>query len=202
MRKEIKWFIVGILLALSVSALADNWQTISVQPNLINVVVNGEKLNADNFLYNDTTYVPIRVVSEALNFNVEYDEGANTAYIEKKGKSIAMIAGTTVPDWAKGYLSEAEIYIDGGGIQYAAYNIFEINGLLKKTGIEANPITNGEYNMVLYNKGGNRWHDTNYVEQKWVPIKENIPYIFVNGYCHISLEYFHNEILPLDEDLR
>lgn len=113
MRKEIKWFIVGILLALSVSALADNWQTISVQPNLINVVVNGEKLNADNFLYNDTTYVPIRAVSEALNFNVEYDEETNTAYIGKKKSQIAGVNSNVTKEDVKLYGMEAIKNKDG-----------------------------------------------------------------------------------------
>lgn len=57
------------------------WVKIDVSPNTINVMVNGTPLTADNFLYQDTTYLPIRAVAEALARDVAYDGATNTAII-------------------------------------------------------------------------------------------------------------------------
>lgn len=40
--------------------------TIDVLFNKVDVTLNGEKVDADNFLYEGTTYVSIRVISEIL----------------------------------------------------------------------------------------------------------------------------------------
>lgn len=85
MKKEFKGFICGVLatavVGLGVVSASGVWDNISVLRNDINVVVNGRDVTADNFLYNDTTYLPLRAVSEALNQSVSYDESTNTAYI-------------------------------------------------------------------------------------------------------------------------
>lgn len=85
MKKEFKGFICGVLatavVGLGVVSASGVWDNISVLRNDINVVVNGKSIIADNFLYEDTTYLPLRAVSEALNQSVSYDEVTNTAYI-------------------------------------------------------------------------------------------------------------------------
>lgn len=87
MKKELKGFICGAVLTILVGcgvSAAGIWDNISVLKNDITVVVNGEKVTADNFLYNDTTYLPLRAVSEALNQPVDYDEATNTAFIGER----------------------------------------------------------------------------------------------------------------------
>ena len=89
MKKEIKGFICGIIATsligcVSISATGI-WDNIDVLRNDINVVVNGTPVQADNFLYNDTTYLPMRIVAEALGKDVQYDETTNTATIKDKG---------------------------------------------------------------------------------------------------------------------
>lgn len=188
MKKELKGFIIGVILTLSISVLADNWQTISVQPNLINVIVNGEKLNVDNFLYNGTTYLPIRAVSEALGHNVDYDGETNTAYIgsERAGDKVSVLVA--LPKWE----TEGELYLDEKNEKYYFYGSYYRRKLLEKTVIEYDATTN---NMILttdYTKT-----DT-FVET----LKENIPHIIIDSVVLLSEEYFNNEILPLDEALR
>jgi lysophospholipase L1-like esterase len=114
-----------ITLSLGICASADDtWQDIVVQPNLVRVKVNGTELSADNFLYNNTTYLPIRAVSEALNFEVAYDTSTSTASITApsgsesyKGKKVMVLgdsnsalSGTTLDsekaDW-KHWFSQA-----------------------------------------------------------------------------------------------
>ena len=46
---------------------------IEVWQNSIEIYVEGEKIIADNFVYNDTTYVPIRAVAESLGATVDWD---------------------------------------------------------------------------------------------------------------------------------
>lgn len=78
-------FICGALVCGAVGTLAsDAWQSISVLPNTIKVVVNGKEIQADNFLYNDTTYLPIRAVGEALGNDIQYDPETGTAVISNE----------------------------------------------------------------------------------------------------------------------
>lgn len=82
MKKFILGFISGaILFGAAGTFAADVWQSINVLPNTIKVIVDGKEVQADNFLYNDTTYLPIRAVSEALKMNVQYDNVTSTAII-------------------------------------------------------------------------------------------------------------------------
>ncbi|MBQ6998541.1 MAG: peptidylprolyl isomerase [Clostridia bacterium] len=86
MKKNFKTFILGVVIGamcVSIPAMADViWEKIDVVRNHMTVMIDGEKLEADNFLYLDTTYVPIRAVAEGLGRNVIYKDGV--AYIEEK----------------------------------------------------------------------------------------------------------------------
>ena len=61
---------------------------VSVDKNLMNIVVNGSRVNADNFVYNNTTYVPLRAISEMFNQKIDWERISNTAHIGKPGISI------------------------------------------------------------------------------------------------------------------
>lgn len=80
-----KKMILGVLFAASllqpVSCLAS--ETISVEKNAVQLYVDGKKLETDSFLYQGTTYVPIRAVSEGLNANVQYNGQTSSANITK-----------------------------------------------------------------------------------------------------------------------
>ena len=88
MRKEIKGFVCGVLSTVVVSvgivSASGTWENIPVLRNDIKVIVDGTEVTADNFLYQDATYLPIRAISAALGEKVEYDEAANTAYIGER----------------------------------------------------------------------------------------------------------------------
>lgn len=99
MKKYICGVVTGVVIASVIGVgAAGIWDNIDVLKNDINVVVNGENITADNFLYQDTTYLPLRAVSEALGANVEYDEAANTAYIEERKEDNIMKSKYTPPD--------------------------------------------------------------------------------------------------------
>ncbi len=50
--------------------------------NYVNLVVDGEHIDADTIIYESTTYVPIRAVAEFLGKEVSWDEDTKTASIE------------------------------------------------------------------------------------------------------------------------
>ncbi len=89
MKKRIKdlfiGFIIGCLLMTTTPVLANTvLQKIDVVLNAVKVEVNGEQLNADNILYNGTTFLPMRVVAEAVNKEVEWNQDTMTASIVDK----------------------------------------------------------------------------------------------------------------------
>lgn len=59
-------------------------KTIEVVYNSVNLTVNGKKVYADNILYNGTTYVPLRAISEMLGKEVGWDQATFTASINDK----------------------------------------------------------------------------------------------------------------------
>ena len=86
MSRKLLWFFTGMavmaLLSTGVYALATGaWKAIYVLEDEISVIVDRVLIHEPNFLYNDTTYLPIRAVSEAVGRNVRYDEIGKTAWI-------------------------------------------------------------------------------------------------------------------------
>lgn len=58
--------------------------TIDVMFNTINIKTNGEDQDIDNFLYEGTTYVPLRDISDLFDKEVSWDSDTNTANIDDK----------------------------------------------------------------------------------------------------------------------
>jgi len=82
MKKTIVSIAVAFSLMLTGTYAASNLQKIDVMFDSIAIKVNGQNVKASNILYNGTTYVPLRAVSEALHKNVSYDEKTRTASID------------------------------------------------------------------------------------------------------------------------
>ncbi len=91
MKRELRGFITGVIVTvmlLSTVAFSESVkQTIEVVLNSVNLEVNGKKVEADNILYNGTTYVPLRAVAEMLGKEVGWDQETKTASINDKGVS-------------------------------------------------------------------------------------------------------------------
>jgi len=89
MKKRIKdifiGFIIGCMLMTTMPVLANTIiQKIDVVLNTVKVEVNGENLNANNILYNGTTYLPMRAVAEAVDKEVQWNQDTMTASIVDK----------------------------------------------------------------------------------------------------------------------
>lgn len=105
-------------LSSAVVIAADNWQTINVLPNTIKVVVDGKEVQADNFLYNNTTYLPIRALSEALGKDVQYDNATSTATISEK-KEVDNVQVTSKYTPQADVINDTERIILKDGVYYA-----------------------------------------------------------------------------------
>lgn len=128
MKKALKYLVVGIVILtlLMSTALGDTaTKTIEVVYNTVNITVNGTKINADNILYNGTTYVPLRAVSEALGKEVGWDQATKTASINDKNyvepKPVDSSAETLSQ---KNAVAKAESYLD--------FTSFSKSGLVKQ----------------------------------------------------------------------
>ena len=108
MKLNLKSFICGIIAVttlFAISAVArDVYENISVVRNTLAIKIDGMEFSEDNFVYEGTTYVPLRAVSERLGFGVEYDDEAYTANIVRdcsfkfEGEVIGYINGYEVTD--------------------------------------------------------------------------------------------------------
>lgn len=90
MKKQLRGFVVGFIIAtllMGTAIGAGLTKTIEVAFNSVNITVNGKKVNADNILYDGTTYVPLRAVAEALGKDVGWDQSTNTVSINDKVES-------------------------------------------------------------------------------------------------------------------
>ncbi|NLK45021.1 MAG: hypothetical protein GX300_11590 [Tissierellia bacterium] len=91
MKKELKGFVIGVVMTLmlmtSFTFAESLMQTIEVIFNSVNLEVNGKKVEADNILYNGTTYVPIRAVAEMLGKEVGWNQETWTASINDKAEA-------------------------------------------------------------------------------------------------------------------
>lgn len=79
-------FLTACVLMLSTGVFAqDIYQSISVVFDAIKVVVNGENKQVSNLVYNGSTYIKLRDLSNVFGKEVEWDAGTGTAYIDEKG---------------------------------------------------------------------------------------------------------------------
>lgn len=88
MKKSLKGFVLGVIITtmlMSTALGAQVKKNIEVIYNSVNLTVNGKKVNADNILYDGTTYVPLRAMAEMLGKEVGWDQKTNTASINDKG---------------------------------------------------------------------------------------------------------------------
>lgn len=83
MKKIISLSIIFIMVLSFATLGATQFQNIAVEFNTVNITVGGNTVQADNILYNGTTYVPLRAVAEMLGQSVEWNGETNTANINK-----------------------------------------------------------------------------------------------------------------------
>ncbi len=106
MRNKVSIFVAGMVttaavMSLAVPALAAQGYQITVSP--ISIMVDGKKFepkdvngkNVDVFVYNGTTYAPLRALAEAYGLQVGYDANAKVATVGKAGSTSGSTGGST-----------------------------------------------------------------------------------------------------------
>ena len=73
--------VIFVIIAAGQAAASDYSEMINVHRNKVILEVNSVRVAADNFLYNGTTYVPLRAVSELLGKEVGWNAYTNVASI-------------------------------------------------------------------------------------------------------------------------
>lgn len=151
--QKLTHFLAGVLtavlaLSLTVPALAAAGVNITVYPGVA-LYLDDAKLTptdangkpVDVFVYNGTTYLPVRAVSEALNIPVQWDSGTRTVYLGKHAGSASYLLTVCPPYQKENCDFPATVTMSGrkyancmiigtGGIYryYAGYAYFNLDG--------------------------------------------------------------------------
>ena len=194
MKKRIKdlfvGFIFGCLLMTMTPVLANSvLQKIDVVMNVVNVELNGEKLDSSSILYNGSTYLPLRKVAEAVGKDVEWNQSSMTANIVEKGdiklnNETTSVENTNLEtsDGIKIKVINSEKYINLEDC-YKKYNNEE-NKRMKVLTENGEIITNYNGTISLY------INDT--------LILESIEHISLGKFqVYVEVAYYENTILPL-----
>ena len=96
MKNTLKGYLIGVLstvlLIASVTYAASNTKTIEALYNNIKIYVDGVKIDpkdangntVEPFIYNGTTYLPVRAVGEAIGKTVTWDGTTQSVYLGEK----------------------------------------------------------------------------------------------------------------------
>ncbi len=108
-------------------------ELIRVTRNKMTLEINHTKVNADHFVYNDTTYVPLRVVSELLGKEVGWNAITNVASINdsvyRKEELSRLLPAAAGFKWAYSGFAEYSHEMTLGTItDEAARRIYQISG--------------------------------------------------------------------------
>lgn len=195
MKKMIIGITVGLCLGLSLSAMASGvWEKIDVLRNDVQVVVNGVGVTADNFLYNDTTYLPLRAVGEALDLSVQYDEETKTAILVERTDNMS---GTVIQDTPSSTYQVRVYTSDGiaGDLGYPYILVNDIYEYGKSLGLDyLLPVRDDE-------EGNTTTLKQIYLDENGVSRKRTLIANMPSFGDTISEEYWLNTIKPLLDNM-
>lgn len=113
MKLVVMLLLITVLFTAGTAMAADQSQVIEVYFNRINVMVDGTEMNADNMLYQGTTYIPVRAAAEMLGKEVVWDSKSRTADInDLTGKVSQQTADSLLENKANDQLFRIEAYFN------------------------------------------------------------------------------------------
>jgi len=138
--KNLKRFIVGIIVVtmmLNIVTVFAGSETIEAFFNDIKITINGDAIDLKDaggnpvkpFIYNGSTYLPVRAIAEALNMEVKYNETTNTVELAKKvgddkmgDNELVLDEQDIMPQPSYKYIKEGnlEIHEHKSGIKYVS----------------------------------------------------------------------------------
>lgn len=173
MKRELKGFVVGVLLAsLVVSAIPTMAEKVTKSAELlynnIKVVIDGKQADlkdvqgnaVDPFIIDGTTYLPVRAVANALDKAVSWDGATQTVYIGKNEEI----------EQPSMWLKDLETF----------------TGIVETKSVDEIDFGGYEYNNRLTDNTGDVYK--NY----WYPISENTTYLLNYKYSKLKGTYYLN----------
>lgn len=151
---------VGAACALAVTSFAaGNMISISVDPS-VKILVNGAEFKPQDangndvmtFIYNGTTYAPLRALAEAYGLEVGYDAARNMATVSEPGKSYDTPAVPVQPGTVTLGMQNALKSAN----QYLNFTAFSYTGLIKQ--LEYEGYSNSEAVYAVDNCGAD-WYE-------------------------------------------
>lgn len=165
-RTRIKRIAVAVICMLAFSAsaaMASNVaRTITVYYQDIKMYVDGQRVNtsAEPFIYNGTTYLPVRAAGEALGENVYWDGSTRSIYIGERPGAVQYLM-EVCPPYQVG-VNVDEFYPASGEYFLMAGERY-MNGITSNCGFyDAYFNTNSQYNTIQFTYGpldGYSFHD-------------------------------------------
>lgn len=139
-KERFKGIIIGMALVSVISFTSNSSLAATIQKNIqavyndIMIVVDGVKITpkdssgkiVEPFIYEGTTYLPVRAISEALGQEVYWDQITKTVYIGEMPKVTNYFDGPSSPSFSGEKLQMEDLLINIGGGHY-----IEISGNFK-----------------------------------------------------------------------
>ncbi len=108
----------------------------------ITIYVNGVEMKpadangnpVETFVYNGTTYIPLRAVSQSLGYNVQYDGSTKSVYIGDDPRMTNYLVNVCPPyeksryDTPSSFTMSGQTYTNGFTMKDNSYALFNLNG--------------------------------------------------------------------------
>ena len=157
MKKNLKFMLAGLVIGASVSIVIpamgyDGVRNIQAVFKNIKICVDGVEMTprdtagkeVEPFIYNGTTYLPVRAVGEAVGKEVSYDGSTNTVYLGKSGQ--VKYLGQQVKAYQRSNANEETVTM--GGNKYTnglSFYYFDANAYYNLNGLYSS--ISGVYGM-------------------------------------------------------
>ena len=146
---------------------AQGTETVQIQYNDISLVVDGVPITPEDangseiepFIYNGTTYLPIRAVGDAIGKQVTWDGATKTVYIGEAPNATVYLTDVCPPYDSNGYYSDRTFEMDGKKYNAGSFYFYSSNG-------EALYNLDGKYSALDVLVG----HEDNFDDEKLINI--------------------------------
>ena len=157
MKKRLQELVAGVLIGATITGgmvfAKSGTETLQVLYNNIKIYVDGIKINpkdangtkVEPFIYNGTTYLPVRAIGNALGKEVSWDGNTNTVYIGKSPQQTSFLT-IACPSYEFDKYNYKEYTIENG-------ESFSMGGIQYTNGFYASASTNlnNAHNVAYYN---------------------------------------------------
>ena len=185
LKNTLKGYLVGVLSTVlllgTVCYATSNTKTLEALYNNIKIYVDGVKIDpkdasgnaVEPFIYNGTTYLPVRAVGEAIGKTVTWDGATQSVYLGEKPGDVQYLMDVCPPYLTSNYAEykngesftmSGKKYSQGFTLNgMGSYAIFNLNGQYKELELDIGYIQTSDWNKTLLLK---IYLDDNLVEEK------------------------------------